>query len=334
MNFEEWVADLRSKDWYKQPEPEADGEDHNTYFNLETDSTEHEPGSFLVAYDHETYCVYPGLSYQINDTFMNVLVDGNGNEVLDENGYLVKGPWWWEETTTQVPRVAMGKWLGLHGFSDPILTDAKSSEPQEVWVVINGGWMWTPRESRTTFRSHLAGSIQVEDEALWWLASILTTRNLGLAIVPRGGKLLTYELDSLDVAVAQPAEIVERFRPCENLRRIGIGRFSFSFSVSGTGASEQEMDEGSFEQVANSVNKPIGSAKDLLEILGSWDDLFDQKRVTAKFFKWKRTKRPNVQIHEYLVGRAGEHFAKLAEAGYALALIPLGGKTIWVPEGK
>lgn len=328
LNFEEWVADLRAKKWYLQPEPEADGEARNTYFDLEADASDHEAGSFLVAYEYETNHVFPGLSYQIDDW---------GRDFTDRgDGEFEEAPWWWEETATPVPRLALGKWLSLHGFSEPVLPDANSREPQEVWVAINGGWMWTPGQLRTTFRTHLAWTIGVKDRALWWLGSILTTRNVGLAIVPAEGRLISYELGSLEVALAQPAEVVDRFSPCKDLRRIGIGRVSYSFSVSGMGASKDGMPDGEYAQIIDSINRPIRSAQQFLESLRSCTGLFEEKLAKPRFFGRKppQRRRDENEIFEYLQRGAEEHFTKLTEAGYALALIPLGGKTIWVPEGK
>lgn len=315
MNYEEWVADLRSNDWYKQPGPETTGDEHNTYFNLSPESSESEPGSFLVDHDWETNHVFPGISYQIND-------DGGTFSEFGE-----KNPWWWKETATPVPKLALGKWLSLHGFCEPVLPDAKLREPQETWVLINGGWMWTPGSSENAFRHYLARSINVEDSALWWLASTLTTVNLGLAVVPVAGKLTTYELGSLDIALAQPTEIVERFSPCEDYRRIGIGRHSYSFSFSGADPLDPGMLEAEYSRTLSFVNKPMSSAKELLDFLESCTEAFDEVNAGPP------TDPDALQIREYLQGRAEEHFAKLAEAGYALALIPLGGKTIWVPEG-
>lgn len=333
MNFDEWVADLRTKAWYKAPTPEAEGEKRVTYFDLPDDSTyfespadavEHEAGSFLVDADHETYEVFPGLSYQINDSFMNTIDDGGE--------FVIKAPWWWEDTAVSVPRLALGKWQSLHGFCEPVLPNPSLGEPQEIWVSINGGWMWNPHDGHPSFRSHLAESMQVSDMALWKLASRLTSRNLGLAIVPSAGTLITYELSCLEVALASPSEVVEGFTPCEDFKRIGVGRYSHSGAASGTGASD-EMTAAEYQRILNSINKPFTSASELLEALRACTESFDGKVTRPRFLgkKPRMSGRDEADIVVYLSGRGEGHFVKLADAGYAVALIPLGGKTIWVP---
>ena len=335
MDFEEWVADLRTKPWYTTPTPEAEGEKRITYFDVPDDSTlfdspgdavGHEAGSFLVEQEYETYEVFPGLSYQINDSLMNTINDGGKFDI--------KAPWWWEDTAVSVPRLALGKWQSLHGFCEPVLPNPALGEPQEIWVSINGGWMWTPDDDDDdpSFRSHLAKSMQVSDWALWKVACRLTSRNLGLAIVPAAGKLITYELSCLEVALASPSEVVEGFTPCENLKRIGVGRYSNSGMVSGTGGST-EMTAAEYQRILNSINRPFTSASELLEALRSCTESFEAKVTRPRFLgkKPRKSRRDEADIETYLSGRGEGHFAKLAAAGYAVALIPLGGKTIWVP---
>ena len=87
------------------------------------------------------------------------------------------------------------------------------------------------------------------------------------------------------------------------------------------------------QRILNSINRPFTSASELLEALRSCTESFEAKVTRPRFLgkKPRKSRRDEADIVTYLSGRGEGHFAKLAAAGYAVALIPLGGKTIWVP---
>jgi hypothetical protein len=97
---------------------------------------------------------------------------------------------------------------------------------------------------------------------------------------------------------------------------------SLSYSTSGNGGSHPLNDE-IFEAMVSVINKPIGTPDSLLKAM----ETFSLNLGGSDMPKELR------QVMKYLLSpKAKEHFQCLQELGYSVALIPLGGRTIWSPS--
>ena len=305
-----WLRELESFDWW-DTETAWGKEFVNGIWFVKPDDTE---GYFLVD-ANDTYVVYPEESYQI-----------------DDQGY--EGSWWLE-SGTQVELRQIGKWQYLYGLRGPSLPGVDSRNSQDLGIQMEGGWAASPHYSRSKFwqrtqplivqakniNQHLAMKTGLLERDLWVFASTLTTYNLGLSIVPTRGIIRTYEMSNIDVATAEPNSVVSKYEPTSNFRKVGVGMRSLSFSTSGTGGS-QAMNEELLEATVSVINKPITSPALLLKTLETFSVRLDGKDMPKELR----------QINKYLRSpKAKGHFECLDELGYSVALIPLGGRTIWSP---
>jgi hypothetical protein len=78
-----------------------------------------------------------------------------------------------------------------------------------------------------------------------------------------------------------------------------------------------------FEAMVSVINKPLETPVSLLNAMESFSLNLDSLDIPKELR----------QVRKYLLGsKAKEHFACLQELGYSVALIPLGGRTIWCPS--
>ena len=304
-----WLRELESFDWWDSKTKWGKSAENRTWF-IRQDDTE---GYFLVDDDRDTYVVYPEISYQI-----------------DDQGY--DGPWWLENGT-QVGIECMGKWKHMYGFHGPSLPQTNSGTPQDIGIQIEGGWA-QPKETRQflkraksvvsnpkNFNQYVARVIGLVEGDIWVFASALVTFNIGLALVPVSGRLDTFEMSNLEIATADPEIVVSKYEPSKNLRKVGIGVKGHSFMTSGSWQSEPVNDE-KFESMVDVLNQPLITAGALHDALG---EISNELRGQTLSKELRR-------IHKYLVSpKAEQLFECLQEAGYSVALIPLGGRTIWKP---
>lgn len=304
-----WIEELKSLPWWDTET--AWGKEPDPIWFVKPDDTE---GYFLVD-ANDTYVVYPELSYQ-----------------YDDQGY--DGAWWLE-TGTQVELRQIGKWQHLYGLRGPSLPRVESKDSEDVGIQIEGGWGTVPDSApkfwqRTkplitqakNFNQHLASKIGLLESDVWVFASALTTYNLGLSIVPTHGRIDTYEMSNLEVATANPNSVSNKYSPTSNFRKVGVGMRSLSFITSGTGGSHPLNDE-LFEAMVSVINKPLETPVSLLNAMESFSLNLDSLDIPKELR----------QVRKYLLGsKAKEHFACLQELGYSVALIPLGGRTIWSPS--
>jgi hypothetical protein len=309
---------LESFPWWDSPTKWAATAYKGAWFIKKPDTD----GSFLVDTEHDVYEVFPPLSYSINDSWYK-----------DD---------WWLEVGQPVQIESLGKWQFLYGLRGLHLPLTQSSVPQEIWVLLQGGWstsvdapkrrFWKPKikpvENRTEpedFREYLAQTTGLTEHDLWVFSCLLDSFNLGLAFVPSNGQIKTYEMSELLAATQSPEIVATSYHPSINLRNVGVGMTSFSFGVSGSGGSNP-IDDSWYRDTLKSINTPINSPDELLRSL-----TLATRWTSERWHKGFVTK-PLEDVRNYLVSQpAQEHFRALSAAGYAVALIPLGGRTIWMP---
>jgi hypothetical protein len=176
------------------------------------------------------------------------------------------------------------------------------------------------------FRGYLAQSIGVTDYDLYVFSCLLDSYNLAFAITPAEGRIETYEMSDFEVATASPEIAVGSHSPSSNLRNVGVGITSFSFGVSGTGDSNP-VDDHWYKETIQVINRAINSPTDLFEAIS----MATRWTTDAKWLKGF-VREPLQNLQDYLTSQtAKDHFQVLHEAGYAVALVPLGGRTIWRP---
>lgn len=320
MSFENWLANLESYPWWNTRREWSKTEVEGAWFIKPEDAD----GSFLVDTTSDTLEVFPPRSYTINDSWP------------EEK--------WWLEEGQPVSVDQLGKWLFLYGLSGLHLPEPDSTLPQEIWVVLQGGWstaVMPPKKKRfwhraeesiapipepKDFREYLAQSIGVTELDLYVFSCLLDSYNLGFALIPSRGVIDTYEMSDLQAATAEPASVVVSHSPSSNLRVVGVGVTSSSFGVSGTGGSHN-LEDGWYAETLTVINKPFVTSKSFLEAL-------DLATRWNREPRWKSgwVSEPLENIRSYLSSeQAIEHFQMLADAGYAVAIIPLGGRTIWRP---
>lgn len=327
MNVEAWLANLKQFPWWDKPTQWLSDAFESAWFIKNPD----EDGSFLVETKYDTYEVFPPLSYQQNDSY------------YEES--------WWVQSGTQVQVSQLGKWEYIYGLRGERLADPKSIEAQELWPLMEGGWAATPRDTQTShsisqffgfrkaallagskkapksFREYLARSIGVSDSALWFFASELSSFNLGFTFTPVGGKIATFEMSNLEVSTDPAVEVFEKFQPSDDLRKVGVGITSYSWAVSGTGGSKPLADDR-FQDILRAINTPITTPKGLIDALQLVTREFNQKTLGSR----KARKWAIVEVFRYLMSdSATEHFKQLEAAGFAVALMPMGGRTLWRP---
>jgi hypothetical protein len=319
VSFESWLKKLESFPWWDSPTEWAATAYQGSWFIKQPDTD----GCFLVDTKYDVYEVYPPLSYSVNDAW------------YEEE--------WWLEQGQPVQIEALGKWQFLYGLRELHLPIPHASVPQEIWPVLQGGWstsvdrprrkFWS-RKTKTVkqdvdpedFRGYLAQSIGVTDYDLYVFSCLLDSYNLAFAITPAQGRIETYEMSDFEVATASPQVAVGSHSPSSNLRNVGVGITSFSFGVSGTGGSNP-VDDLWYKETIQAINRAISSPADLFEAISM------ATRWTSDP-KWLKgfVREPLQNLQAYLTSQtAKDHFQVLHEAGYAVALIPLGGRTIWRP---
>jgi hypothetical protein len=304
-----WLEELKALPWWDTET--AWGKKSDPIWFVKPDDTE---GYFLVD-SNDTYVVYPELSYQIDDQWY----DGS----------------WWLETGTQVELHQIGKWQFIYGLRGPSVPRVESKDSEDIGIQIEGGWgnmpdsfskFWQRTKPVITqaknFNQHLARKIGLLESEVWVFASELTTYNLGLSIIPTHGRINTYEMSNLEVATADPNVVSNKYSPTSNFRKVGVGMSSLSYSTSGNGGSHPLNDE-IFEAMVSVINKPIRTPDSLLKAM----ETFSLNLGGSDMPKELR------QVMKYLLSpKAKEHFQCLQELGYSVALIPLGGRTIWSPR--
>jgi len=314
MSFEKWLARLESFPWWDAPTEWARTAFTSAWFVKEPDAE----GSFLVETKYDTYDVFPPKSYSVNDSY------------YDEA--------WWEQEGQQVSIDALGKWQFLYGLEEVSLPDASSRVPQEVGVILIGGWRRhvnaedAEADSQEissdpeTFREYLSQTIGVSERKLWVFACLLDSYNLGFAIVPKYGQIHTYEMTDLEVATANPETVIASRLPSVNLRNSGVGITSYSFSVSGTGNSHP-VEDAWYEDMKLAINRALTSPQSLLAALSQVTRWTSESEWTSGGVEVELQ-----SIRDYLNSpEASRHFGALESGGYAVAIIPLGGRTIWRP---
>lgn len=319
MSFENWLRKLESFPWWDSPTDWAATAYQGSWFIKQPDTE----GSFLVDTKYDVYEVYPPLSYSINDSW------------YEEE--------WWIEQGQPVPIEALGKWQFLYGLRGLHLPIPGAGVPQEIWPVLRGGWstavepprrkFWSRRTKTVRqhvdpedFKEYLAQSIGITEHDLWILSCLLDSYNLGFAFTPSQGRIETYEMSDFEVATASPEMAVVSHSPSSNFRNIGVGTTSLSFAASGTGGSNP-VDDRWYKETIQAINRAISSPADLFEALSMATRWTSHPRWLKGFVR-----KPLQNMQDYLTSdTAKDHFQMLHEAGYAVALIPLGGRTIWRP---
>ncbi len=319
MSFESWLRKLESFPWWDSPTDWAATAYQGSWFIKQPDTD----GFFLVDTKYDVYEVFPPLSYSVNDAWYEAE--------------------WWLEQGQPVQIEALGKWQFLYGLRELHLPIPQASVPQEIWPVLQGGWstsvdrprrkFWS-RKTKTVkqdvdpkdFRGYLAQSIGVTDYDLYVFSCLLDSYNLAFAITPAEGRIETYEMSDFEVATASPEIAVGSHSPSSNPRNVGVGITSFSFGVSGTGDSNP-VDDHWYKETIQVINRAISSPTDLFEAIS----MATRWTTDAKWLKGF-VREPLQNLQDYLTSQtAKDHFQVLHEAGYAVALVPLGGRTIWRP---
>lgn len=319
VSFESWLNKLESFPWWDSPTEWAATAYQGSWFIKQPDTD----GCFLVDTKYDVYEVFPPLSYSVNDSW------------YDEE--------WWLEQGQPVHIGALGKWQFLYGLRGLHLPVPHASVPQEIWPVLRGGWIMAvdrPRRnfwSRKTknvkqdnepedFREYLAQSIGITEHDLWVFSCLLDSCNLGFAITPAEGRIETYEMSDFEVATASPEIAILSHAPTSNFRNIGVGTTSLSFAASGTGGSNP-VDDLWYRETIQAINRAISSPADLFEAISMATRWTSDPRWRKGFVL-----EPLQNLQAYLTSEiAKDHFQMLQEAGYAVAIIPLGGRTIWRP---
>lgn len=323
-----WLTKLDGYSWWDKPLPWLKESEFNFWF---IPSSEGDEGYFLVDTESDTYEVFPPLSYQMNDSFYS-----------DE---------WWLKEGVRVQFSELGKWQFLYGLHGPRLPKPSKLVAQEIWPLIRGGWNATPRtrgkspswigklfglrekhiwslkQEPSSFREYLSQAMNVSDEALWDFASLLTSFNLGFAFIPISGNVSTFEMQSLEVATSSPDALLGKYKPVRNLRKVGVGTTSLSWGISGTGGSKR-LNPQRYREILGAINRPITTPKAFIAAVEVVTREFNQKTFRKKDY----SQRMLPQVLVYLQSQAAVmHFEELVAAGYAPALIPLGGRTFWWP---
>jgi len=319
MSFENWMRKLESFPWWDSPTDWVESAYQGSWFIKRPDTD----GSFLVDTEYDVYEVFPPLSYSINDSW------------YEEE--------WWIEEGQFVQIEALGKWQFLYGLRGLHLPIPDASVPQEIWVVLQGGWstsidapkrkFWSRKTTALKqaidpqdFRGYLAQSIGVTEHDLYVFSCLLDSYNLGFAFTPSQGRIETYEMSDFEAATASPEIAVASHSPSSNLRNVGVGLTSFSFGVSGTGGSHP-VDDLRYKETIQAINRAICSPEDLFECISMATRWTSDPQWLKGFVR-----EPLQNLQNYLTSQtANDNFRMLHEAGYAVALIPLGGRTIWRP---
>ncbi len=317
MTFDNWRTRLEAFSWWDAPTNWFDTAFESAWFIKSEDAE----GSFLVDTKYDTYEVFPSLSYSINDSWH------------EEE--------WWKEQGQSVPVESLGKWQHLYGLRGLHLP-TQNTTAQEIWVFLRGGWstsvdppkkrsFWRrnlpiahPKGEPEDFRQYLSQTLGLTEHDLWVFSCVLDSYNLGFALVPLEGQINTYEMTNLQVATAKPEIVIALHLPSSNLRNVGVGVTSFSFSVSGTGGSVS-VDDVRYEDTVKAINKPLTRPEALMEAM----ELATRWATDSKWYS-RSLREPLENLRSYLASQAAiEHFEMLREGGYAVAIIPLGGRTIW-----
>jgi hypothetical protein len=318
VKFEQWLSRLESFPWWDSTSDWASNAYEGSWFIKPPDAD----GSFLVATKYDVYEVSPPLSYSIND------------EVYEDE--------WWNEQGQFVPIEALGKWQFLYGLRGLHLLSQNSTVPQEIWVALQGGWSTVvpaPKEPDSTtsktdhhlvdphdFRSYLARSIGLTEHDLYVFACLLESYNLGFAFTPTQGRIETFEMSDFEVATASPEVAIIDRSPSSNLRNVGIGMTSYSFGVSGSGGSHA-VDDGWYRDTIRVINRAISNPEDFFNAISLATRWKSETKWISGFVS-----EPLGNLQAYLRSETADvHFQLLSEAGYGVAIIPLGGRTIWIP---
>jgi hypothetical protein len=133
-------------------------------------------------------------------------------------------------------------------------------------------------------------------------------------------------MSDFEIATASPEIAILSHASTSNFRNIGVGTTSLSFAASGKGGSNP-VDDRWYKETIQAINRAISSPADLFEAISM------ATRWTSDP-KWLKgfVLEPLQNLQAYLTSEiAKDHFQMLHEAGYAVAIIPLGGRTIWRP---
>jgi hypothetical protein len=318
VKFEKWLSRLESFPWWDSPTDWAANAYEGSWFIKAPDAD----GSFLVATKYDVYEVSPPLTYSIDDS------------VYERE--------WWKKQGQSVPIEALGKWQFLYGLRGLHLPSTNSIKPQEIWVALQGGWSaavpapnesdlnsWNPGQQLVEpqdFRGYLARTIGLTEQDLYVFSCLLDSYNLGFAITPTHGRIDTYEMSDYEVATASPEIAVLGRSPSSNLRIVGVGFTSYSFGVSGSGGSHT-LDDRWYNETVRAINRVISTPEDLFVSISMATRWTSDPKWLSGFVS-----QPLKNLQAYLTSQSAiENFQVLNEAGYGVALIPLGGRTIWAP---
>ncbi len=224
-----------------------------------------------------------------------------------------------------------------------------------------------------SLRFEVASLMRLPEWALYLLSQELIAYNLGLAIVPAVGTIQTFEMENLDIAVGEAQHLVDSAVECVDLRPLGIGKKRNLVSSEGEVLELNDhwyetnrrllnhayTDSGELWQAIESICSPSGIP---IVVAPENQDLGDLKqlaqttlrsgtRINEMLSELRKTlavqvpsmapevsERTDVAfavVREFLTSSGGqEMFTCMSNAGYGVALIPLGGRTIWSPSSS
>lgn len=306
MKFETWLERAN------QMHHESVEANQKFYFIKE----EGKEGYFAFEYeDWEFWGVEPGEDYESVDQYIG---DWSESEKF------------WRTLGIEVALKDIGKWRALFCTTEPEICDLNRVVAQEVWVCINGFWYDMPRSATwigshhkdaptgelISLRSRIAAETNLHEKVLFELAAELKSLNLGLAIVPLSGSIHTFEMESLEVAIGDPEALAASHLGCQDFRLFGIGKVSYSLGA-WKGLESMALSDVWYEKNVVHLNKPLADPKKV-------NDAIESICEFSKFI--------NTDVGQFLNGDlALKLFRCMSEAGYGVAIIPLGGRTLWVP---
>jgi hypothetical protein len=293
----------------------------------------------------------------------------------------------WVHSGTKISPEELGKWRGIFCITEPVICDVNLNIAQEVWISFNGFWYDKPNtagwlghhyldpESGTeiSLRSEVASLMRLPEWALYLLSQELMAYNIGFSIVPSDGKIKTFEMENLAIAVGEAQRLVDSAVECVDLRPLGIGKKK---NLVSSGGEVLELSDNWYETNRRLLNHAYTDTKDIWQAIESIcspsgsplvaapdnQDLGDLKqlaettvrsgtRVKEMLSELEKTLAVQVpsmapedsvradvafaMVRKFLrSSEAQEMFTCMSDAGYGVALIPLGGRTIWSPSSS
>ncbi len=347
-----------------------DSPESATYYFVKEDG---QPGYFGFEIDDwEFWGVEPGADYES--------VDQHITDWAEEERF-------WLKSGTVVSPNELGKWRGLFCITEPQICNARLKEPQEVWVSMNGFWYDQPNHTRwignhyvnpesgvrTSLRAEIASQMGIPEWTLFRLSEEILSYNIGLAIVPADGKIETFEMENLDIAVGEAQDLVDSAVECVDFRPLGIGNKRNLVPSEG---EVLELNDHWYETNRRLVNHAYTDSREIWQAIESIcspsgiplvvapenQDLGDLKqlaqatllsgtRINEMLSEFRKTlavqvpsmapeesERTDVAfavVREFLTSSEGQEMLTcMSDAGYGVALIPLGGRTIWSPSSS